>query len=362
MIADYKNPDPTYTSSPIQFWRYFADVKNISNMYPYGKSYGTNAIYNASEDYRYGFNGMEKEKNMDASGDITDFGARVFDANFPMFLSPDKFESNFPFYSPYNHAVGDPINVIDEDGNIWKLVNQMYHNDQDYAKAVITKMFSNKIKVDITNDIVSLEFTSGNSENTLDENQLKLYKTMNNVIEKRYTTRHEIFIDDPDLNIGAYQNSSAPGRLGAIDFGDLDKFFENSVTKNFSLGFIGHEVEEQWYRMAQLFLNGRGDDYETDHGEGKNKEGDINGYDRLMYVYNGELSKNGPSVINGMTKLVVNEGGGTGIFSVILRFFGIGEEPKIITLETTFKDGKMSGAEIKEGNTIDFDKGDKFFK
>ena len=61
VIADYKNPDPTYTSSPIQFWKYLADVKNISNIYPYGKSYGTNAIYNASEDYRYGFNGMEKE-------------------------------------------------------------------------------------------------------------------------------------------------------------------------------------------------------------------------------------------------------------------------------------------------------------
>jgi hypothetical protein len=37
-------------------------VKNISNMYPYGKSYGTNAIYNAADDYRYGFNGMEKER------------------------------------------------------------------------------------------------------------------------------------------------------------------------------------------------------------------------------------------------------------------------------------------------------------
>ncbi|MCB9221222.1 MAG: hypothetical protein R2863_04960 [Candidatus Kapaibacterium sp.] len=29
-----------------------ADYKNISNMYPYGKSYGTNAIYNATDDYR----------------------------------------------------------------------------------------------------------------------------------------------------------------------------------------------------------------------------------------------------------------------------------------------------------------------
>ncbi len=52
VISDVKDPDPTYNSSPIQFWRYFADVKNISNMYPYGKSYGTNAIYNAADDYR----------------------------------------------------------------------------------------------------------------------------------------------------------------------------------------------------------------------------------------------------------------------------------------------------------------------
>jgi|GEM_PF-1119604 len=116
VIADYKNPDPTYTSSPIQFWRYFADVKNISNMYPYGKSYGTNAIYNAAEDYRYGFNGMEKEKNMDASGDITDFGARVFDANFPMFLSPDPLKSEFSNQSVYVFAGNNPIKYIDING------------------------------------------------------------------------------------------------------------------------------------------------------------------------------------------------------------------------------------------------------
>jgi len=59
VIADYKNPE--LTAPPIAAWKYLADVKNISNMCPYGKSYGTNAIYNASEDYRYGFNGMEKE-------------------------------------------------------------------------------------------------------------------------------------------------------------------------------------------------------------------------------------------------------------------------------------------------------------
>jgi hypothetical protein len=59
VISDLKNPESTLP--PIAAWKYLADVKNISNMYPYGKSYGINAIYNASDDYRYGFNGMEKD-------------------------------------------------------------------------------------------------------------------------------------------------------------------------------------------------------------------------------------------------------------------------------------------------------------
>ena len=62
MISDIKNPFST--SGPVSNWTYLANVKNISNTYPYGKSYGTNAIYNAVDDYRYGFNGMEKEKNV----------------------------------------------------------------------------------------------------------------------------------------------------------------------------------------------------------------------------------------------------------------------------------------------------------
>src|SRR5690606_1097635 len=60
VISDVKNP--YIKSGSVSNWTYLADVKNISNMYPYGKSYGTNATYNADDDYRYGFNGMEKAK------------------------------------------------------------------------------------------------------------------------------------------------------------------------------------------------------------------------------------------------------------------------------------------------------------
>jgi RHS repeat-associated protein len=134
VISDVKNPENTVT--PITAWRYLADVKNISNMYPYGKSYGTNAIYNAAEDYRYGFNGMEKEKNMDASGDITDFGARVFDANFPMFLSRDPMEGKFSFQSSYVFAGNTPIQAIDDNGEIIFFTNG-YRKGKDRVEGVM---------------------------------------------------------------------------------------------------------------------------------------------------------------------------------------------------------------------------------
>ncbi|MFN3194903.1 MAG: RHS repeat-associated core domain-containing protein [Chlorobiota bacterium] len=114
VIRDIKNPHTT--SGSITNWTYLADVRNISNMYPYGKSYPVAATYSADDDYRYGFNGMEKEKSFDDDGNVADFGARIFDANYPVFLSRDPKESNFPYSSPYNALMNNPISLIDPDG------------------------------------------------------------------------------------------------------------------------------------------------------------------------------------------------------------------------------------------------------
>lgn len=114
VIADYKNPENTVP--PITAWKYLADVKNISNMYPYGKSYGTNAIYNTADDYRYGFNGMEKDKNISSDGSLMDFNARFLDTELPMFGKRDPAELEFAEFSPYVFVVNNPINAIDPDG------------------------------------------------------------------------------------------------------------------------------------------------------------------------------------------------------------------------------------------------------
>ena len=78
---------------------------------------------------------------MDASGDITDFGARVFDANFPVFLSRDPYEKDFSDIAPYSALGNNPIFLIDPDGR--KVVPSFTDpvNEEKY-NAVITSLKS----------------------------------------------------------------------------------------------------------------------------------------------------------------------------------------------------------------------------
>ncbi|WP_299466401.1 RHS repeat-associated core domain-containing protein, partial [uncultured Microscilla sp.] len=69
-------------------------------------------------DYRYGFNG--KEKDTDINFGAYDFGARIYDSRIAKFLSTDRFESKFPYQSPYVFASNTPIQAIDINGDsVW---------------------------------------------------------------------------------------------------------------------------------------------------------------------------------------------------------------------------------------------------
>jgi RHS repeat-associated protein len=66
--------------------------------------------------YRYGFNGKEKD-NSTGEGNL-DFGARILDVRIGRWLSVDPLYNVYPFVSPYNFALNNPLNNIDSDGNI----------------------------------------------------------------------------------------------------------------------------------------------------------------------------------------------------------------------------------------------------
>ncbi|MBN8567806.1 MAG: RHS repeat-associated core domain-containing protein [Flavobacteriales bacterium] len=90
---------------------------NFANYYPFGmQQTGTAGSYNLSSDYRYGYNGKEKDDEIKGEANSLDYGARIYDPRVGKFLSTDPLQLQFPFMSPFIYAADDPISMIDEDG------------------------------------------------------------------------------------------------------------------------------------------------------------------------------------------------------------------------------------------------------
>jgi RHS repeat-associated protein len=67
-------------------------------------------------DYRFGFNGMEKDNEVKGIGNSLDFGARIYDSRLGKWLATDPLQGKYPSLSPYNFVGNMPIIAIDPDG------------------------------------------------------------------------------------------------------------------------------------------------------------------------------------------------------------------------------------------------------
>jgi RHS repeat-associated protein len=65
-------------------------------------------------EYRYGFNGKEKDKDMD--GNSYDYGFRIYNPALGRFLSYDPLHNEYHDLSPYHFAGDNPIRNLDVDG------------------------------------------------------------------------------------------------------------------------------------------------------------------------------------------------------------------------------------------------------
>jgi RHS repeat-associated protein len=93
---------------------YSPDVISQNDYYPFGM-----LLPNRHEDageYRYGFNGMEKDDEVSGEGNSYDFGARFYNSRVGRWLSVDPMVSKYPNLSPYNYVSNTPINAIDPNG------------------------------------------------------------------------------------------------------------------------------------------------------------------------------------------------------------------------------------------------------
>ena len=69
-----------------------------------------------SPEYRYGFNGKEKDDEVKGQGLQYDYGFRIYDPRLGKFLSMDPLLDEYPMLTPYQFASNTPIQAIDIDG------------------------------------------------------------------------------------------------------------------------------------------------------------------------------------------------------------------------------------------------------
>ena len=79
----------------------------------------------------FGFNGKENDNEVKGAGNSVDFGARIYDSRLSRWLSVDPLQQKYPFASPYNFVLNNPINAIDPDGKDVVFINGFSYHDTD---------------------------------------------------------------------------------------------------------------------------------------------------------------------------------------------------------------------------------------
>ncbi len=72
--------------------------------------------HGSNDNYRYGFNNMEKDDEIKGEGNSIDFGSRMYDPRVIRWFAPDPMESKYPSLTTYHFTANNPIIYYDFDG------------------------------------------------------------------------------------------------------------------------------------------------------------------------------------------------------------------------------------------------------
>jgi RHS repeat-associated protein len=99
-------------------------------------------------DYRFGFNGQEKDNEIKGTGNSLDFGARIYDSRLGRWLSLDPLQAKYSSMSAYNFAANSPVRFIDVDGKYYFDPDKLKSYTKDYPYLV--KYISTMVEKDVT--------------------------------------------------------------------------------------------------------------------------------------------------------------------------------------------------------------------
>ncbi|HTN06831.1 RHS repeat-associated core domain-containing protein, partial [Agriterribacter sp.] len=211
------------TGNPSLVSAYNSVMVYASDYTPFGRPMA-GRVYNNPWNYRYGFNGKENDNEVQAAGNLLDYGNRMYDPMVGRFWSVDPLTDrghNIPI-SPYAAMGNNPILNIDPDG-------------QDFIKSIRSSytLGAPRVLHDLGNTTYSQKNWYGVSFNK---------KTNEFDIKLNYAVAYSKFFKVPYDNQGTKTtlDGENPGlfkQVKAHEYGHVDQLFEQASEAKLSVTF-----------------------------------------------------------------------------------------------------------------------------
>jgi len=244
-------------------------VVSESDYYPFGMQMASRSFQN--EEYSFGFNGMDKDKDLGDETYTTEF--RIGNSEIVRWFSTDPKKNMFPAFSPYSMNGGNPILFVDQEGDVIKL----HAGDAEIKvfKAILNKTFAGKIEVEVKDGIVTLI----GSPDALGKNDRILYDKLTEMIENEKTT--DVHLADKEnrdkaiignwraYNVGNYK------LVQAIDLYDILMLEGSNISPEAA---VMHELWEAYQDQVIIGMEIEGRDrYLKAHKDALKVQGEIDG-------------------------------------------------------------------------------------
>jgi len=212
-------------------------VKQWNDYYAFGSILPTRSGAELGENYRYGFNGMEKDDEIKGDGNSYDFGARIYDPRIGRWMSCDLHESIYPSISPYVFVGNSPLIYKDPNGNDGILTIDYNTHTVTLSSTVHVYGASSTVEANLIVDNLNAEFDAMTNSYSVQDPQdpevtwivkINVEFVYNECIDE-YAARHNGVIGNPNTNTDDCEALYTHGLVG-INQGDNVYKIDNTLS------------------------------------------------------------------------------------------------------------------------------------
>jgi RHS repeat-associated protein len=150
-------------------------------------------------DYRFAFNGKERDNETYGEGNAYDFGARIQDPRLGRWLSLDPMQSRYPDWSPYNYTMNSPITMIDPDGKY--VVKSIKRYDANCKLIPAWKFWVKAKSVEIHFTVHNAKLYNGSSQEASPDIMQKAAEKIQTDITETFRSSHVIGEERVDVTV-----------------------------------------------------------------------------------------------------------------------------------------------------------------